>query len=85
MQAEMKGDKLAKLLLHPVEMGRESNKESTLRRSTGSGAHPLTEGRPLLAQGEDAVRILDRLRRLSEPLGTTIEIRDGVGVIELPA
>jgi poly-gamma-glutamate synthesis protein (capsule biosynthesis protein) len=84
IQAEMKDDRLARLMLYPVEMGRESNKEATLRRSTGNGAHPLTEGRPLLAKGEDAIRILDRFRRLSEPLGTTIDIRDGVGVIEIP-
>ncbi len=85
IQVEMKDDKLAKLLLHPVEMGRESNKEGTLHRQTGSGEHPLTEGRPLLAKGEDAIRILERFRRLSEPYGTEIKIVDGVGVIEFPA
>ncbi|MET0270410.1 MAG: CapA family protein, partial [Sphingomonas sp.] len=83
IQAEMDGDRMRRLLLHPVEMGRDSDKQATLRRSTGSGAHPLTEGRPMLAKGDDAVRILDRFRRLSEPFGTTVEIRDGVGVIEI--
>lgn len=84
MQAEMQDDRLARLRLYPVEMGRESNKEATLHRSTGSGDHALTEGRPLLAKGDDAVRILERLQRLSEPLGTRIEIRDAVGIIEIP-
>ena len=37
----------------------------------------------MMAKGEDAIRILERYRRLSEPLGTYVEIRDSVGVIEL--
>ena len=85
LQAEMKAGKLSKLFLHPVEMGRESTKDATQTRRTGKGDHPLTEGRPMLAKGEDAVRIVDRYRRLSEPYGTKIEIRDGVGVIDLSA
>lgn len=82
IQAEMKEDRLARILLHPVEMGRLSNTEASLVRSTGSGDHLLTEGRPLLAKGDDAVRILERLQRLSAPLGTQIIIRDGVGIID---
>jgi poly-gamma-glutamate synthesis protein (capsule biosynthesis protein) len=81
----MEDDKLVRLLLHPVEMGRQSNKEATLVRSVGSGEHSLTEGRPMLAKGEDAVRIIERYRRLSAPLGTEIVIRDGVGIIEIAA
>lgn len=85
VKTEMTDGKLSALHLHPVEMGRESNKEATLHRQTGNGDHPLTEGRPMLAKGEDAVRILERYRRLSEPFGTKIEIRDGVGVVRLDA
>lgn len=85
VKLEMKDDKLVRLFLHPVQMGRDSDKEATLRRQTGSGEHPLTEGRPLLATGEDALRILERYKRLSAPLGTEITIRDGVGVIEIAA
>lgn len=84
LKAEMKEGRFVRLLLHPVEMGRESNKEATLRRRTGKGEHPLTEGRPMLAKGEDAFRILDRYRRLSEPFGTRIEIADGIGIIQMP-
>lgn len=83
LKLEMKDRKLSKLLLHPVDMGRDSNKEATLRRRTGNGHHPLTEGRPMLAKGEDAVRILDRYRRLSKPFGTEIRIEDGVGIIDI--
>ncbi|WP_180899720.1 CapA family protein [Martelella soudanensis] len=83
LQAAMKDGKLASLRLHPVEMGRESNKEATLHRRTGKGKHALTEGRPMRAKGEDAVRILERYRHLSEPFGTNIEIEDGVGIIRV--
>jgi len=83
IQLEMEGGTLKRALLHPVEMGRESTKEASQTRRTGRGNHPFTEGRPLIAKGEDAVRILDRYRQLSEPFGTRIEIRDGVGIIDL--
>ncbi|MCJ8520924.1 CapA family protein [Rhizobium tarimense] len=83
LKAEMKNNTLAKLYLHPVELGRESTREAQLHRRTGSGEHPLTEGRPMLARGEDAVRILTRYQKLSKAYGTTIDIRDGVGVIDL--
>jgi poly-gamma-glutamate capsule biosynthesis protein CapA/YwtB (metallophosphatase superfamily) len=83
LQAEMKEGKLVRLMMHPVEMGRESNKEATLHRRTGGGDHPLTEGRPMLAKGEDAVRILERYQRLSEPFGTKIRIENGVGIIDV--
>ena len=83
LQAEMKAGKLAKLLLHPVEMGRESTREAKLHRRTGKGEHPLTEGRPMLARGEDAERILTRYQELSAGYGTRIDIRDGIGIIDV--
>lgn len=83
IKLDMEGEKLKRVRLHPVEMGRDSSSEAKQTRRTGNGEHHNTEGRPMAAKGEDAVRIIDRYRRLSEPLGTTIEIRDGVGVIEL--
>jgi len=83
LQIEMKNDQLRRLYLHPVEMGRDSTPEATLRRRTGKGKHPLTEGRPMLAKGENAVRILERFRKLSAPYGTEVVIKDGIGVIEV--
>ena len=40
-------------------------------------------GVPRMASREHGAKILDRLRRLSRPLGTTIEIKDGVGLIRV--
>jgi poly-gamma-glutamate synthesis protein (capsule biosynthesis protein) len=54
--------------------------------------HPITlghglprpqRGRSLLASGELAEKILRDVKRLSEPMGTTVEIRDGTGVIRV--
>jgi poly-gamma-glutamate capsule biosynthesis protein CapA/YwtB (metallophosphatase superfamily) len=71
------------ITLHPVEMGRETTKQAKQTRSTGHGKHLLTEGRPIIAKGEDAGRILDRIKRLSAEYGTNVEIRDGVGYVKL--
>ncbi len=83
LQVEMDDHQLRRILLHPVEMGRESNAEATQTRRTGSGAHAFTEGRPMRASGEDAVRILKRYQELSEPFGTKVRIEEGVGIIDL--
>lgn len=83
LKVEMTGGELSKVFLHPVEMGRDSTPEGELRRRTGKGEHPLTEGRPMLAKGDNAVRILERYKQLSEAYGTRIEIRDGVGIIDV--
>ncbi|OBZ97155.1 capsule biosynthesis protein [Pararhizobium polonicum] len=83
IKLEMDGDKVRRVLLHPVEMGRDTSPDVKQTRRTGKGEHHNTEGRPMMAKGEDAVRIIDRYRRLSEPFGTRIEIKNGVGVIEL--
>ncbi|MCI5078256.1 CapA family protein [Oricola sp.] len=85
IKLEMKDDRLTRLYLHPVEMGRDSTPEAPLHRRTGSGEHPLTEGRPILAKGDNAARILERYKRLSAPFGTQVEIRDGVGIVDLEA
>lgn len=78
---EMKDNKLTGMKLHPVELGREVTPEGKIIRGTGSGPHPLTEGRPLMAKGDNGRRILERLQRLSAKLGTEIEIKDGVGAV----
>jgi len=83
LKVEMKDGKLSKLYLHPVEMGRESVEGAPLERRTGKGEHALTEGRPMLAKGENALRILRRYKDLSEVYGTRIEIQDGVGIIDM--
>ena len=55
--------------------------DATLRRPVGKGHAPLTDGRPVLADAEQANRILSRFERLSAPLGTTISREGTVGII----
>jgi poly-gamma-glutamate synthesis protein (capsule biosynthesis protein) len=49
----------------------------------GFGRPRPQRGRPVLAEGEVAQRVIERVVRLSRRYGTSIRARDGVGVIEL--
>jgi poly-gamma-glutamate synthesis protein (capsule biosynthesis protein) len=75
--------KVQEIRLHPVEMGRDVTPDAPLRRPTGNGPHTLTEGRPVVADRENADRILERLKRLSAGYGTKIAVEDGIGIVRL--
>jgi poly-gamma-glutamate capsule biosynthesis protein CapA/YwtB (metallophosphatase superfamily) len=66
---EFEGDRLTKLELHPVQLGQD------LPRSQ--------KGRPMLAKGELADKILGIIKKLSKPYGTEIVKKKGVGVVKL--
>jgi len=62
-------NKLDNIEIHPIEQG---------------FGRPLPQrGRPMLAQGEAAKRVIDRITRLSQRYGTKVASRNGIGVIEL--
>lgn len=66
-----RGKELMDLRLHPISLG---------------FGKPRTErGRPMLASPELGRKILGDLIRLSKPFGTTIQIQDGVGVVQIGA
>lgn len=69
--ARFEHGRFAGLALHPIDLGIGQPRE--------------TRGVPRLAGPDAARRILARLQQLSAPLGTTIEIRDTIGVIRPPA
>lgn len=72
--------RLTEVTLHPVELGREVSKEAKITRQTGKSAeHPLTEGRPLVADQVNGARVLERYQQLSAEYGTTVEIDGRVG------
>ncbi|GGE51705.1 hypothetical protein GCM10007276_30930 [Agaricicola taiwanensis] len=75
------GGRLREIRLHPVKMGRLP--DGRITRRTGTGGHALTEGRPFLADPANAEAVLTRLQALSEPLGTRIDIEEGIGIIRL--
>ena len=67
--SEFQGGQLSEVHLHPIELTYDVRM-----------AH---RGLPRLASSETGQRILRRLQRLSEPLGTTIEIEGDHGVIRV--
>ena len=42
---------------------------------------PVNDGRPVLATGELAATIIERVERLSRPYGVSVHNRDGVGIV----
>jgi poly-gamma-glutamate synthesis protein (capsule biosynthesis protein) len=64
-----KDDALESIALHPI--------------SLGFGQPRPDRGRPRLASREVGEQIIDDLRRLSEPFGTQILYRDGIGWVQL--
>lgn len=63
------GMRLAELTLHPIILGFEHAR--------------YARGLPLFATNEEGMPILSRLKTLSEPYGTAIEIRCGIGVVKI--
>ena len=64
-----RGKKLVEIKLYPISLG--FGKPRTVR------------GRPLFADRDLSLKIIEDLKRLSKPLGTKIDFQEGVGVIRL--
>ncbi len=62
-----KAKRLEEIRLYPIDLGFKSPRSQ--------------RGRPVLAQGEVAGQVLDLFKRLSQPLGTVVDIQGDVGVI----
>ncbi|NIO49879.1 MAG: CapA family protein [Candidatus Aminicenantes bacterium] len=65
-----KGKELIALRLYPISLG--FGKPRTVR------------GRPLLAGADLSKKIILDLKRLSKPFGTTIDFKDGIGIVRIP-
>ena len=63
------GEELVELVLHPITLG--------------FGQPRWVRGRPMLATGELAQKIIEDIRARSEAFGTEIEFRNGVGRVKL--
>jgi poly-gamma-glutamate synthesis protein (capsule biosynthesis protein) len=66
---EFGGKKLKEIRIHPIDQG--------------FGRPRPQRGRPVLAEGEVAERVLERVARLSNRYGTKVAIRNGVGTISI--
>jgi len=66
---EFAGGKLKEIRIHPIDQG--------------FGRPRPQRGRPVLAEGDVAARVIERVARLSRRYGTKVTARNGVGTIEL--
>jgi Bacterial capsule synthesis protein PGA_cap len=66
-RATFRQGEFVRLELHPIDLG--------------VGQPKAARGIPRFGSPSTAARILGRLKRLSEPLGTAIQIREGIGLI----
>lgn len=66
---EFDGKDLKKIILYPLDLGHTKPRPQ--------------RGRPVIARGEKAGAILERLQKLSEPFGTRIDIQGDTGIIEV--
>jgi poly-gamma-glutamate synthesis protein (capsule biosynthesis protein) len=66
---EFSGEKLSAIKIYPIDQG--------------FGRPRPQRGRPVLAEGEVASRVLERVARLSARYGTQVGVRSDVGVIEI--
>lgn len=65
-----KGKELIALRLYPI--------------SLGFGKSRSVRGRPLLAGADLSKKIIKDLQRLSKPFGTTIDFKNGTGIVRIP-
>jgi hypothetical protein len=61
------GGRFVELQLHPITLGYQASRAE--------------RGRPKLASGADAARILEMMVTRSKPFGVAVTVRNGVGVV----
>lgn len=69
--------KMKEIILHPYSLGYDFSGKPV--RTTAD----RVEGRPTLVYGDEAHKIIGEFARLSAQYGTTVQVRDDVGVITL--
>ena len=68
--SKWEGRKLVELQLHPITLGYQTSRAD--------------RGRPRLAAGADAARILEMMTTRSKAFGATVVVRGGVGIVTPP-
>jgi len=66
---EYEGDALSSLKLYPVELGQDKPRSQ--------------RGRPMFVDEEEGAEIVGIMKKLSEPYGTEITIRKGIGTVKV--
>lgn len=66
---QWKEEKLTELKLYPITLG--------------YGHSRPARGRPKFADRDSSIKIIDHLKKYSEPFGTKIDFQDGIGIVRL--
>jgi len=83
-RVQMDGHKVKKIILYPVNLGRDPSNEGEVTRVVGSGDHhPKTDGRPHMANEKDGAVMLGRMQKMCADLGTQMRIENNTGIIEI--
>jgi poly-gamma-glutamate capsule biosynthesis protein CapA/YwtB (metallophosphatase superfamily) len=76
----MEDGKFTEMKLHPFSLGYDFSGSKTGKvRETGT----RMEGRPMMADKENAEKIIAHIKRLSGAFGTRIEYKDGIGGVAI--
>ena len=67
MRFEERLSRFVELQLHPITLGYKTSRAE--------------RGRPKLASGADAARILEIIAARSKPFGATVTVKGGVGIV----
>jgi poly-gamma-glutamate synthesis protein (capsule biosynthesis protein) len=76
--------KVSEIRLFPVDMGMDfSSGKGVMNRFVGRGPNKYIDGIPHLASGTNAAKILEKLQARCKLRGTTMDIKDGIGIIKV--
>jgi poly-gamma-glutamate capsule biosynthesis protein CapA/YwtB (metallophosphatase superfamily) len=78
---DVDGGKFNGMKLYPYTLGNNwsADVKNGKIRKTGN----RWEGRPMLDYGENGVKIIEQVKKLSEPFNTKIEYKDGIGIVSI--
>jgi len=77
--------KLSEIVLHPIEMGYDyTGDKPRVTRQIGH-THKYLDGSPRLASGANGQKILEMIQKICADRGTIMAIKNGVGIIAVPA
>jgi poly-gamma-glutamate capsule biosynthesis protein CapA/YwtB (metallophosphatase superfamily) len=77
--------KLSEIVLHPIEMGYDYTGAKPLVTRQIGHTHKYLDGSPRLATGANGQKILEMIQKICADRGTTMAIKNGVGIITVSA
>jgi poly-gamma-glutamate synthesis protein (capsule biosynthesis protein) len=78
---DMKGGKFQGIKLYPFSLGYDFGSMGKSGKTRKAGDR--LDGRPVLASGDEAQKIIEHVQGLSAQYGTKVEYQDGIGYIAI--